>query len=626
MKFSMVIPCWNAEPYIFELLDALDPQMRDDVEVILVDDGSDVPVKTEYEWCKLIRKKNGGCMTARNKGMSIATGEYITFLDADDLVPEYYVDRVLQEIEEHPFDVCDVSWKSLSKEGMQCDCKLRSRDDWLTNPSACTRIFSRAFIGKRKYNTYKDATEDEDFSRKLGYLDRESGINHTAIPEYMYFYRTAVVDSKSKKFKQGLCRTKRITHHYNHVTKQMEWLLDTIKEQDKENEVWLLTNRCDIPELKRYCQIHTPFPIWTHYFYGEPYNVEIITPPVQCDIILYINYTNIVGGIETFIDAFTKHMGKHYDITVIYSTMAEEQVARKAKACRVVKYDPKVTYKCNTLIMLRILDKVPANIKYDQMIRTCHACRTNPSWHIPQDADEVVCVSESSKESFGDESKDAKVIHNLIDIDTEGSLLIVSATRMPASDKGQNEMRIRTLADMLNKAGIRFTWLNFSDGHLNNPPKNFHNCGMDFDMQPIMRRADYVALLSDSEAFPYAVLEALVQNTAVIVTPFPSIKDLGIIDGVNGYVVPYDMNFDVKKLLNVPEFEYEYDNESLVKEWQKLIGKKRKKKQEPASVHVKVLRTYKDLDLNMTLQAGSLVFVKPARADLLVSMGLVERI
>ena len=46
-------------------------------------------------------------------------------------------------------------------------------------------------------------------------------------------------------------------------------------------------------------------------------------------------------------------------------------------------------------------------------------------------------------------------------------------------------------------------------------------------------------------------------------TPFESIKDLGVEDGVNGYVVPFDMDFDVNKLRKVPKFSYEYDNDKI---------------------------------------------------------------
>ena len=116
MILSIIIPCYNAEPYIHELLDTLAPQITDEVEVILVDDGSEKPIKTKHKYVKVIRKQNGGCATARNRGLDEAAGDYVQFLDADDLVPEYFIKRLLLKIEESAADVIDFSWKSLSKE------------------------------------------------------------------------------------------------------------------------------------------------------------------------------------------------------------------------------------------------------------------------------------------------------------------------------------------------------------------------------------------------------------------------------------------------------------------------------------------------------------------------------
>ena len=68
IRLTIVIPAYNAEPYIYELLDCLAPQITDEVEVIVIDDGSRQQVTTDHKWCKVIRQKNQGCSTARNKG------------------------------------------------------------------------------------------------------------------------------------------------------------------------------------------------------------------------------------------------------------------------------------------------------------------------------------------------------------------------------------------------------------------------------------------------------------------------------------------------------------------------------------------------------------------------------
>ena len=180
IKLTIIIPYYNAKEYVEELLKTLDSQMTEEVEVILVDDGSAKPFETEYNWCQVRRKENGGCASARNVGLMYASGEYIQFIDADDLVPPYFLEKLLAKIKETP-DMIDFSWKSLNKEGLQQGYKLQSSTDRLVNPSVCTRCFKRSFLGDVRFNEKKDSTEDEDFSRKVGYLDPDKKFKHTAI-------------------------------------------------------------------------------------------------------------------------------------------------------------------------------------------------------------------------------------------------------------------------------------------------------------------------------------------------------------------------------------------------------------------------------------------------------------
>ena len=629
MQLSIIIPYYNSKEYTDELLDCLDKQMTNDVEVIVVDDGSPKAYKSDYVlkgWLTIIRKKNGGCATARNRGLKAAKGEYIQFIDSDDLVPDYFIDELLKKIASGDYDVIDFSWRSLNFSGTQFNNLLHSDSDYLRNPSVCTRCFKRSYIGDNRFNELKDSTEDEDFSRKLGYLDRSIPLKHGTIPKYMYFYRTAVDNSKIKRFKAGLMRTKRVTYYYNVVTADRTDILEAIKEDDKRNEVILMTNRCDIPELRRYCQIMQPTTLWTHYQKGDPYrNLQIIQTPIESQIILYINSMNVIGGLATFVYQFALTLKSYYDITLLVNHIDERLRSRIASLIRVEKYNPNRQYRCDSLIMLRILDTKPANIVCGQSIQMCHACKTNNKWTIPQYHDHIVNVSEASKKSFGEEAKNAKVIHNVIVPSEEKALLLVSATRIPAADKGNNEKRMIQLASMLNNAKVPFIWLNFSDGQLMNAPKGFYNMGLHMDIQPYIAKADYLVQLSDSEAFSYSILEALTNNTAVIVTPFASVPEYGIEDGKNGYIVPFDMNFDVKKLLNIPQFEYQYDNDAIIKQWRDLLGKKKpKKKYKPLDVRkVRVCITYYDIELKRTVKQGEVLYMSLERVDTLMSKNLI---
>lgn len=335
---------------------------------------------------------------------------------------------------------------------------------------------------------------------------------------------------------------------------------------------------------------------------------------------LYINHLSIIGGIETFIYHFVRLM-KDHEITLVVGNCPENQLRRYEEYINVIDYSSRDRYVCDTLIVLRILDRIPNNFEYKQSIQMVHACRTNPQWHIKQNTEYIVNVSQTGKESFGEESTDGIVIHNPIYTRDERALILVSATRIPAPDKGDNEKRMRRLAEMLNEAKIPFVWFNFSEGQISNPPKGMVNMGLEMDIQPYIRSADYLVQLSDSECWSYSILEALTQGTAVIVTPFPSGEEMGIKDGENGYVVPYDMNFDVSKLLNIPQFTYEYDNKQIKRQWEKIFKQKQKKR---SKWEVQVIQKYHDVLFDKTMEVGEIVSMPVERAKKIIDLGYVK--
>lgn len=96
LKYSIIIPYYNADKWIGRMLDSLLKQdlRRDEYEIIVIDDGStDEPVVLNsyvqrYPNIHYVRQKNAGPGCARNTGISIATGEYIFFCDSDDYIAE----------------------------------------------------------------------------------------------------------------------------------------------------------------------------------------------------------------------------------------------------------------------------------------------------------------------------------------------------------------------------------------------------------------------------------------------------------------------------------------------------------------------------------------------------------
>lgn len=91
-KFSIIIPVYNVEPYLRRCVDSVLSQSFNDYEVILVDDGSPDrcgEICDEYarnnKSVKCIHRENGGISVARNTGLNAATGEYVIFIDSDDM-------------------------------------------------------------------------------------------------------------------------------------------------------------------------------------------------------------------------------------------------------------------------------------------------------------------------------------------------------------------------------------------------------------------------------------------------------------------------------------------------------------------------------------------------------------
>ncbi len=338
----------------------------------------------------------------------------------------------------------------------------------------------------------------------------------------------------------------------------------------------------------------------------------------RVQVLLYTSYLHVIGGIETFVLNFVELMADSYDIAV-YCQRLPEEMKRIIKA-KTKLYQTELV-ECDTLIMIRMMDTLPRKIIYGQSIRMCHACKSDPSWMIRQDCDKVVHVSRASKDSF---DSDGSVVYNPLIRNGKKSLLLVSATRVPALDKGKNADRMLKLARMLENNRIPFMWLNFSDAPLNNAPRGFINIGTYHDLQPYIARADYLVQLSDQEGFGYSVLEALINGTAVICTPFGTTKELGVIDGKSGYIVPFDMSFDVLKLLNVPKFKYTYNNDRIKEQWKSLLSFKPKKKRRQQALTVRVLMPYKDIELDKYLKRGELLEMNEERARYLEKKKLVR--
>ena len=101
MKYSIIVPVYNAENYLAECLESLCAQREKDMEIILVNDGStdgSLEICKAYEYkdsrILLVDQKNEGVSAARNRALSLATGEWLLFVDSDDKIREDTIDTI----------------------------------------------------------------------------------------------------------------------------------------------------------------------------------------------------------------------------------------------------------------------------------------------------------------------------------------------------------------------------------------------------------------------------------------------------------------------------------------------------------------------------------------------------
>lgn len=99
---SVIIPIYNSEKYLDECVQSVVNQTYDNLEIILVDDGSpdNCPAmcdswKKRDDRIRVIHKENGGLSDARNAGIRLANGEWLLFIDSDDVIPKQFVESLV---------------------------------------------------------------------------------------------------------------------------------------------------------------------------------------------------------------------------------------------------------------------------------------------------------------------------------------------------------------------------------------------------------------------------------------------------------------------------------------------------------------------------------------------------
>lgn len=135
MKFSVIIPLYNKESYLSQTLNSVKGQTYKDFEVIIVDDGSldrSLSIANSYKTdsrFKVYHLQNGGVSKARNYGISVCKGDYICFLDADDVWNKNYLSEAAYLLHKYgDINMICFSYNNFSEQidNISKQCNLRS--------------------------------------------------------------------------------------------------------------------------------------------------------------------------------------------------------------------------------------------------------------------------------------------------------------------------------------------------------------------------------------------------------------------------------------------------------------------------------------------------------------------
>ena len=235
-KISVIVPVYKVEPFLRRCVDSILAQTYTNLEIILVDDGSpdSCPMICDEYVVKdsrihVIHKENGGLSDARNAGLQIATGEWLSFIDSDDWIEPCMYDNLLNNAckNDAQISVGGVFDELLTDDGtiitkvtpyqsvtIESRKKLQAMKHFLSNPwSAWDKIYRHEIFDGIRYPV-REINEDEAIALYL--LDRCERVVYTNEPLYHYIRRPESITTSSFSLKK--------LDWYRHCKANLEWI------------------------------------------------------------------------------------------------------------------------------------------------------------------------------------------------------------------------------------------------------------------------------------------------------------------------------------------------------------------------------------------------------------------
>ena len=200
-KVSVIIAVYNVAPYLKRSMDSVCNQTLEDIEIICINDAStdnSLDILREYEQkdnrIKIIDlEKNSGAAVARNRGLAIATGEYLGFIDPDDKVVLNYYEELYKKAKEDNADIVKAKRKNINIDGTvfynPLDEIIKEKGKYYFTYEWTTAIYRRELIINNNINFPEECRKAQDVVFLNRVIFKSNKLVQIDNVEYIYYKR-----------------------------------------------------------------------------------------------------------------------------------------------------------------------------------------------------------------------------------------------------------------------------------------------------------------------------------------------------------------------------------------------------------------------------------------------------
>lgn len=273
-KISVIVPVYKVENYLRECIESIQAQTYENLEILLVDDGSPDrcgEICEEYakkdERILALHKENGGLSDARNYGIARATGKYFIFVDSDDYIKENMIEALYQGVEKYDAQIAVSGFMQVSEDGQPGEIFLDGTEEKVLSKTetqkryfenyACSMIYTVAWnkiyaaelFQKHSYRKGK-LHEDEFLTYRLLYAAKKV----VYIPEVLNCYRCreqSIMDNFNERRFHLFEAYLEKAEFYKHMKNSELWALIAVKILHMFPQYQSWAEKANKPELKR---------------------------------------------------------------------------------------------------------------------------------------------------------------------------------------------------------------------------------------------------------------------------------------------------------------------------------------------------------------------------------------